>query len=76
MIFKENQLVNIRVGKNPCSRTRNRITENGPLFRTKRWEPSSRLFDGTPALLIQSAKNDWTGWLPLEEIFVEVVEEV
>lgn len=62
-----------------CQRTKNRIREHGTQgFVITSFNPGSWLFGNTPAVMLKSVtvtasdgqggKENWQGWLPLQEI--------
>lgn len=71
--------VTLKPIKGACQRTKNRIREHGSQgFTITRFDPGSRLFGNTPAVMLESVtvtasdgkggKENWSGWLPLLEI--------
>ncbi len=57
-------------------RTKNRIRENGESgFIVIVSHEQPRCLEHRPALLVESVGNAWRGWLPHEEIEVEVKNE-
>lgn len=51
-------------------RTKNRIRENGPSFHLGREMPVviSGEFGRVQAMLLHSTKNNWVGWVPVDEV--------
>jgi len=74
-----NQVVNLAPVQNRriSQRTRNRLREHGQHgWMIKRHDPSSRLFDGAPAILVENeaqvlAGDGWLGWFPLDEVIIQ-----
>ena len=48
-------------------RTKNRIREHGPVFKARQWSMSVNAMDNRACVLVESP-DDWSGWLPLDEI--------
>jgi len=74
-----NQVVNLAPVQNRriSQRTRNRLREHGQHgWLIKRHDPSSQLFDGAPAILVENeaqvlAGDGWLGWFPLDEVIIQ-----
>ena len=74
-----NQVVNLAPVQNRriSQRTRNRLREHGQHgWMIKRHDPSSQLFDGAPAILVENeaqvlAGDGWLGWFPLDEVIIQ-----
>ena len=74
-----NHVVNLAPVQNRriSQRTRNRLREHGQHgWMIKRHDPSSRLFDGAPAILVENeaqvlAGDGWLGWFPLDEVIIQ-----
>ena len=74
-----NEVVNIAPVQNRkiSQRTRNRLREHGQRgWLIKRHDPSSQLFDGAPAILVENeaqvlAGDGWFGWVPLDEVIIQ-----
>jgi hypothetical protein len=74
-----NQVVNLAPVQNRriSQRTRNRLREHGRHgWVIKRHDPSSQLFDGVPAILVENEAqtltgDGWLGWFPLNEIIIQ-----
>jgi hypothetical protein len=58
-------------------RTRNRLREHGQRgWMIKRFDPSSELFGGVPAILVEDEAQTltgegWFGWFPLDEVIIQ-----
>ena len=58
-------------GQTASKRTRNRVKENGPEFTFIRaGTPSLPSIGSGPAVLLESQRTRWMGWLPAGEISV------
>ena len=74
-----NQVVNLAPVQNRriSKRTRNRLREHGRHgWVIKRHDPSSQLFHGAPAILVENEAqaltgDGWLGWFPLDEIIIQ-----
>ncbi len=74
-----NQVVNLAPVQNRriSQRTRNRLREHGRHgWVIKRHDPSSQLFHGAPAILVENEAqaltgDGWLGWFPLDEIIIQ-----
>jgi hypothetical protein len=74
-----NHVVNLAPVQNRriSQRTRNRLREHGQHgWMIKRHDPSSQLFDGAPAILVENeaqvlAGDGWLGWFPLDEVIIQ-----
>ena len=74
-----NEVVNIAPVQNRriSQRTRNRLREHGQHgWMIKRHDPSSQLFDGVPAILVENEAqtltgDGWFGWFPLDEVIIQ-----
>jgi len=74
-----NDVVNLAPVQNRriSQRTRNRLREHGQHgWMIKRHDPSSRLFDGAPAILVENEAqtltgDGWFGWFPLDEVIIQ-----
>jgi hypothetical protein len=64
-----NALFNVEFKNFASLRTKNRIRENGPIFRMEKLG----LIDGMEgtAILLHSERTDWFGWLPLAELTLQ-----
>lgn len=60
----------VTVKPDASRRTKNRIRENGPAFHLGREMPVviSGECGRVQAMLLHSTKNDWVGWVPVEDI--------
>jgi len=74
--------VKITATRHATSRTKNRIRENGNLFTLKRVETAICFHNRECALLEahtcnasngQGGKEHWFGWIPTDEIKIEIV---
>ena len=52
-------------------RTKNRLKENGPNFSLIDRSDVVIAFGGLPGILVESNKNEWLGWFPINEIIVD-----
>ena len=79
MDIKIGRVLKLKPLKGACQRTKNRIREHGSQgFVITRFDPGSRLFGNTPAVLFnsvsvtasdgQGGREQWSGWLPILEV--------
>lgn len=66
--------INLIAKSNANLRTKNRIRDNGPTFILIKEIDSFALFEGK-AILVDSLKTKWLGWLPIEQLEIEESNE-
>ena len=64
--------INIEAMPKASQRTKNRLRENGPVFRVKKAE-KAQCMGGRVAFLL-TAPNGWHGWLPMEEVKFSAID--
>ena len=64
--------INVEAKPNASQRTKNRVRENGPVFRLGRADKPTCL-NGQIALWL-NAPNGWNGWLPIEEVKFNAID--
>ena len=75
--FKKGDILTIKASrreKKPSARTKSRIGMHKKTFRFLREDSSVFCLDNRPAILAEClcCKDKWYGWLPLNEIEIEI----
>jgi hypothetical protein len=72
--FKQGESVILKPSTKASQRTQNRIFDNGPSFLVEleatQLSRTGSPIDGKICVLFRSNKNEWSGWLPVEEVHV------
>lgn len=64
------KVINLIAKSNAHMRTKNRVRDNGPVFNFVKELDSVDFFEGK-AILVESVKTNWFGWLPIEQLEIE-----
>lgn len=74
--MEHKEIVKVKAKLLASKRTKNRIKERGPIFNALSVQNHVWQFPGVDCLLIESLDGKWLGWLPINEITIEVVSEM